>query len=96
MAGSEAALGLALGHVRNVTASLMAREDDTGEASFLAAQCVEIEGLLADLGAIPEFVEEGLDAASSLTRASMALASADGAVPLVARVAVRSLLARVS
>ena len=53
------ALGLALGHVRNAVVAFVAAEDPSGESLFLAAECLELEGLFAELGVEPELVDAG-------------------------------------
>jgi len=76
------ALGLALGHVRSAVVAFVSTEDPSGESLFLAAECLELEGLFADLGVEPELVDAGVDAIASLDAASEALATARSVVPL--------------
>lgn len=91
--GSEA-LGRAWGHVRNAAAAFLTEPDPTDEGLFLAAECVDVEGLFTELGVVPEVVEDGLDAVGSLEQASEALASVRAVVPLAVWSAVQVLLAR--
>lgn len=88
------ALELALGHVRNATAAWLAVDDPSGESLFLAADCLALEGLFADLGVVPVVVDEGLDAARSLVRAAELVASARAVVPLAVWATVSSLRSR--
>ena len=43
-------LGLALGHVRNAASAFWAADDPSDECLFLAAECVDVEGLFSELG----------------------------------------------
>jgi len=58
--GGSGALGLALGHVRNATAGFLGVDDPSGESLFLAAECVDLEGVFADLGVVPVLVEPAI------------------------------------
>jgi hypothetical protein len=87
-------LGLALGHVRNAASAFLAVDDPSSECLFLAAECLDLEGLFTELGVAPEFVDEGLDAAGSLSRASALLEEIRPEVPPAVWVAVESLRTR--
>ena len=87
-------LGFAWGHVRNATAAFLAVDDPTSESLFLAADCLDLGGLFAELGVAPEYVDEGLDAAGSLSRASVLLEEIRPVVPLAVWAAMESLRAR--
>lgn len=80
----DGSLGLAraLGHVRNAVVAFVAAEDPSGESLFLAGDCLDLEGLFADLGVEPELVDPGVDARASLDAASEALAAARPVAPL--------------
>ena len=78
-------LGFAWGHVRNATAAFLAVDDPTSESLFLAADCLDLEGL---------FTELGLDAAGSLSRASDLLEEIRPVVPRAVWAAMESLRAR--
>jgi len=80
--------------VRNAASAFFAVDDASSECLFLAAQCLDLEGLFSELGVAPEFVDEGLDAAGSLSRASALLEEIRPVVPLAVWVAVESLRAR--
>ena len=95
MDGSSA-LALALGHLHNASGAFIAKEDSSGESLFLAAECMELEGLFADLGIVPELVELGMDAVESVQAASRTLERAPGSVPLELWCAVEALRARAS
>ena len=56
------ALAVSLGHVRNAVVAFVAAEDPSGASLFLAADCLEVEGLFADLGVEPEPVDLSVDA----------------------------------
>ena len=56
------ALAVSLGHVRNAVVAFVAAEDPSGASLFLAADCLEVEGLFADLGVEPEPVDPSVDA----------------------------------
>ena len=90
------ALGLALGHVRNAAAAFVAAEDDSGESLFVAAECLELEGLFADFHVIPVPVDAGLGGVESLQAAAVALGNDPTSVPLTVWVGVEALRARVS
>ena len=79
---SVSALGLALGHLRNAAVGFAARGDVSDESAFLAAECLDLEGLFADVGVVPEVVVSGLSPSESLERASRLLESGRGHVPL--------------
>jgi hypothetical protein len=87
-------LGLAWGHVRNAAADLLVDDDPSGESLFLAAECLDLEGLFSELGVIPEFVDAGLDAVGSLDRAASALESVQPVVPLALWAALQALRTR--
>ncbi len=74
--GGSSAVGRALGHVRNAVVGFVAADDRSGESLFLAAECLELEGTLAELGVTPEPVDPGLDAVKSLRAASRELTAA--------------------
>jgi hypothetical protein len=76
------ALAVSLGHVRCAVVAFVAAEDSSGESLFLAADCLEVEGLFADLGVEPEPVDPSVDGVASLDAASEALAAAQPVVPL--------------
>ncbi len=88
------ALGLASGHVRNAAAAFLTAVDPSGESLFLAAECLDLEGLLSDLGVVPEVVEEGLDAAGSLEQAAAVVALVRPVVPLAVWAPLQALRAR--
>ncbi len=92
----QRALGLALGHVRNALIVFAAVDDPSGESSFLALECLDLEGLIGGLGVDPESVEPDLDAAGSLTAASDLLWVARDRVPLVVWAALQGLRSRAS
>ena len=87
-------LSRALGHVRNAASAFFAVDDPSSECLFLAAQCLDLEGLFSELGVAPECVDEGVDAAGSLSRASFLLEEIRPVVLLAMWVAVESLRAR--
>ena len=87
-------LGLALGHVRNAASAFWAADDPSDECLFLAAECVDVEGLFSELGVVPELVEADLDPVVSLERASAALEAVRQAVPLAVWAAVQALRAK--
>lgn len=87
-------LSRALGHLRNAASALFAVDDPSSECLFLAAECLDLEGLFTEVGVAPEFVGEGLDAAESLSRASALLEEIRPVVPLAVWVAMESLRAR--
>jgi hypothetical protein len=76
------ALAVALGHVRNAVVEFVSADDCSGESLFLAAECLDLEGLFAELGVEPEFVDPGPDAIESLEAASDVLDAARPVVPL--------------
>ena len=92
----SSAVGRALGHVRNAVAAFVATDDGSGESLFLAAECLELEGLFADLGVTPETVGAGLDPVESLRAASRELSGARSLVPQAVWSTVDALLAKVS
>lgn len=87
-------LGLAWGHVRNAAAGFLAVDDPSGECLFLAAECLDLEGLFSELGVAPEFVDESVDAAGSLDRAAAVLSAVRSGVPLAVWAALQALRAR--
>jgi hypothetical protein len=87
-------LGFAWGHVRNAASAFLAVDDPSSECLFLAVECLDLEGLFTELGVAPEFVDEGLDAAGSLSRASALLEEIRPVVPLAVWAAVQALRAR--
>ena len=87
-------LSRALGHVRNAASAFLAVDDPSSECLFLAVECLDLEGLFTGLGVAPEFVDEGLDAAGSLSRASALLEESRPAVPLAVWAALQTLRAR--
>jgi hypothetical protein len=48
--------------VRNAASAFLAVDDPSSKCLFLAAECLDLEGLFTELGVAPEFVDEGLDA----------------------------------
>ena len=93
MEGSRA-LRVALGHVRCAVVAFVAAEDSSRESLFLAAECLEVEGLFADLGVEPEPVDPGASAIASLDAASEALATARPVVPLAVWAGLQAVRAR--
>lgn len=87
--------GVALGHVRNAAAGLLAVEDPSGEALFAFAECVDVQDVLEGLGVVPVFVPEGLSPAESLAAASDLLERGPEVVPLGVWVALQGVRARV-
>ncbi len=87
-------LGLAWGHVRNAAAAFLAVDDPSGECLFLAADCLDLEGLFSELGVAPEFVDETVDAIGSLDRAAAVLEAVRPGVPLAVWAGVQALRAR--
>ena len=83
-----------MGHVRNAASAFLAVDDPSSECLFLAVECLDLEGLFTELGVAPEFVDEGLDAAGSLSRASVLLEEIRPVVPLAVWAAMESLRAR--
>ena len=88
------ALGLALGHVRSAVAAFVEAEDPSGESMFLAVECLELEGLFADLGVEPSLVDPGVDAIESLDAASEVLAATRQVVPLALWAGLQAVRAR--
>lgn len=87
-------LARALGHVRNAVVAFVAADDPSGESLFLAAECLDLEGLFAELGVEPELVDPEPDARTSLDSASDALAGARPLVPLALWAALHAVLAK--
>ncbi len=87
-------LARALGHVRNAVVAFVAAEDPSGESLFLAGDCLDLEGLFADLGVEPELVDPGVDARASLDSASEALAAARPVAPLALWAGLQAVRAR--
>jgi hypothetical protein len=83
-----------LGHVRNAASAFLAVDDPSSECLFLAAECLDLEGLFTELGVAPEFVDEGLDAAGSLTRALALLEDIKPVVPPAVSAALQALQSR--
>ena len=75
-------LAIALGHVRNAVAAFVAAEDPTGESLFLAAECLDLEGLFSEFDVVPEVVDRDAGAPESLGLAAEVLASVRPHVPL--------------
>lgn len=92
--GGSWAFAVALGHVRNAVAAFVAAEDPSGESLFLAAECLDLEGLFSEFGVIPEVVDLEAGARESLDLAAEALAAVRPAVPLVLWAALQALRAR--
>ena len=88
------ALAVSLGHVRNAVVAFVAAEDPSGASLFLAADCLEVEGLFADLGVEPEPVDPSVDGVASLDAASEALATARPVVPLAVWAGLQAVRAR--
>lgn len=87
-------LARALGHVRNAVVAFVAADDPSGESLFLAAECLDLEGLFAELGVEQELVDPGADARASLDSASDALAGARPPVPLALWAGLQAVRAR--
>ena len=87
-------LARALGHVRNAVVAFVAAEDPSGESLFLAAECLDLEGLFAEWGVEPELLDPEPDAAASLDAASEALAAARPDAPLALWAALQAVRAR--
>ena len=87
-------LGRALGHVRNAATAFWDADDPSGESLFLAADCLDVEGLFSELGVVPDSVEPELDPLVSLNRAAAALDAVRPGVPLAMWAAVQAVLAR--
>lgn len=87
-------LARALGHVRNAVVAFVAAEDPSGESLFLAAECLDLEGLFAELGVEAELLDPEQDAATSLDAASEALAAARPDAPLALWAALQAVRAR--
>ena len=83
-----------MGHVRDAASAFLAVDDPSSECLFLAVECLDLEGLFTELGAAPEVVDEGLDAAGSLSRASALLEEIRPVVPLAVWAALQTLRAR--
>ena len=88
------ALWLALGHVRSAVVAFVSADDPTGESLFLAAECLDLEGLFGDFGVVPQQVDPGLDAIASLDAASNVLVAARQVVPLALWAALQAVRAR--
>ena len=88
------ALAVSLGHVRNAVVAFVAAEDPSGASLFLAAECLELEGLFAELGVEPEFADPGVGGIESLDAASEALAAARPVVPLAVWAGLQAVRAR--
>lgn len=88
------ALRLALGHVRSAVVAFVSAEDSSGESLFLAADCLDLEGLFADLGVEPEPVEPSVDGVAALDAASEALATVRPVVPLAVWAGLQAVRAR--
>lgn len=86
-------LSLALGHLRNAAAGFIKKPDPTGEAMFLAAECLDVECLVTELGVLPEWVpDDGATPAECLARSVAVLEGAPAsAVPLGVWAAVKAL-----
>lgn len=93
MDGSTA-MGIALGHVRNAVAAFVAAEDSSGESLFLAAECLELEGLFSEFGVVAAVVDREVGALESLDLAAEALAAVRPSVPLVLWAGLQALRAR--
>lgn len=86
-------LSLALGHLRNAAAGFIRQPDPTGEAMFLAAECLDVECLVTELGVLPEWLpDDGATPSECLARSVEVLESAPAsAVPLGVWAAVKAL-----
>lgn len=86
-------LGLVLGHLRNAAAGFLRQPDPTGEAMFLAAECLDVECLLSELGAVPEWLpDDGASPVECLARSVRVLEAAPAsAVPFGVWAALRAL-----
>ncbi|MBK8459520.1 MAG: hypothetical protein IPL43_04430 [Micropruina sp.] len=89
-------LARALGHVRNAVVAFVAADDPSGESLFLAGDCLDLEGLFADLGVEPELVDPERDAATSLDAASEALTAARPGAPLALWAGLQAVRAKAS
>lgn len=64
------AAGEALAHLRHAYAGFLALDDPTGQAGFLAADCLEVTHLFAEVGVLhPGDVDSGLAPLASLDQA---------------------------
>jgi hypothetical protein len=75
-------LAAALGYVGNAVVELLSKEDASGEALFLAAECLDLEGRFAEFGIEAEPVEPLGDAIEALDAACEVLAASQSPVPL--------------
>lgn len=91
---TSAGLGRALGHVRNAANAFWDAADPSGESLFLAADCLDVEGLFSELGVVPVVFDSDLGPLESLDRAAELLAAVRPAVPLAVWAAVQALRAR--
>lgn len=89
-------LARALGHVRNAVVAFVAADDPSGESLFLAAECLDLEGLFAELGVEPELLDPEPNGAESLNAASEALAAARPDAPLALWAGLQAVRARAS
>ena len=96
MMDGSSAVGRALGHIRNAVVAFVTTDDGSGESLFLAAECLELEGTLAELGVTPEPVDPGLDAVESLRAASRELNAARSSAAQALCSGIEMLLARIS
>ena len=91
---SQVGLGRALGHVRNAANAFWEADDPSGECLFLAADCLDVEGLFSELGVVPVVVDSELDPVVSLDRSVELLAAVRPVVPVAVWAAVQALRAR--
>ena len=96
MMDGSSAVGRALGHIRNAVVAFVTADDRSGESLFLGAECLELEGTLAELGVTPEPVYPGLDAVESLRAASRELTAARSPAAQALCSGTELLLARIS
>lgn len=83
-----------MGHVRSAANAFWDAADPSGEALFLAADCMDVEGLFSELGVVPVVVDSELDPLESLDRAAELLAAVRPDVPIAVWAAVQALRAR--
>lgn len=88
------ALAIALGHVRNAVAAFAEAEDPSGESLFLAAECLDLEGLFSEFYVVADVVDREVGARESLDLAAEALAAVRRTVPLVLWAGLQALRAR--
>ena len=85
----EWALSVALGHIRNATAALLAADDQTSESLLCGIAGLDLQGLFADVW--PAYINDDLTAAESLAAAEHVLDQVVDEVPLAIWAGLRSL-----